>query len=111
MPRTHEIPTFLPQTVPVEFVTELTSYEVDEQGIDLTCVTARYQPEKHDYYGTTCETMLRPPVVGDPVKIRLDFCTQVPHMHINGALNAFKGGVLQIIQQFRPRESSSLPRR
>jgi len=75
MPTTHEIPTFLPETVPVEFVSALESYRVEGSAVLLTCAATRYRPQLHNYYGTTCETLFHPAEPGEPATIRLDFCT------------------------------------
>jgi alpha-D-xyloside xylohydrolase len=75
MLETHEIPRFLPQTVPVDFVAELADYSVDGQSITLQCATKRYRPELQNYYGTICETVLDEPEEGQPVTVQLDFCT------------------------------------
>ncbi len=75
MPNTHPIPTFLPETVPVEFISELTGFEVQGDSLLLRCAATRYRPQLHNYYGTRCETLFEPPQPGEAVAVRLDFCT------------------------------------
>jgi alpha-D-xyloside xylohydrolase len=75
MPETHEIPRFLSQTVPVEFVSELVSYAIEGQSVILHCATKHYHPELYNYYGTICETVHDEPESGQPVTIQLDFLT------------------------------------
>ncbi len=71
----YELPTFLGRTVPVEFASALTGYAVEGSSISLRCSTNLYEPEVHDYYGTRCETVFRPPTAGEEAVLRLDFET------------------------------------
>jgi hypothetical protein len=72
---TYELPTFLGETAPVELVAELLDYSVDAHSLTLRCATKRYALERHNYYGTVCETTFAPPEPGEPATVRLDFCT------------------------------------
>jgi len=75
MPKTHEIPTFLDETGPVELVSELQGVTVDGSIVFLQCATTHYRPQLHNFYGTRCEVIFQPGTPGQPVTIRLDFCT------------------------------------
>ena len=69
---TYELPTFLGETLPVELVSRLVSYEVAGSSVVLRCATDRYEPVLQDYYGTVAETVLTPPTQGEPATVRLD---------------------------------------
>lgn len=75
MPKTYELPTFLSETLPVEFISELE--DVHQQGnfVLLTCRAMRYEPQIHDFYGTKCEVVFEPAKPGARFAVRLDFCT------------------------------------
>jgi alpha-D-xyloside xylohydrolase len=75
MHEAYELPTFLGRTVPVEFAAGLASFSVEGNSAFLRCVTNRYEPQVHGYYGTRCETLLRPPTPGEEATLRLDFET------------------------------------
>jgi alpha-D-xyloside xylohydrolase len=75
MARRYEIPTFLGETLPVEFVARLERWEANGRSLTLHCAANRYRPELHDYYGTVCETVWDPPTPGVPVTVQIDFCT------------------------------------
>ena len=75
MTNTHELPTFLNETLPVELVSKLESVIQNDRSILLRCATTRYHPQIHNYYGTNVETNFQPGTAGKPVTIRLDFCT------------------------------------
>jgi alpha-D-xyloside xylohydrolase len=72
MSTTYELPTFLGETLPVELVSRLVSYEVDGSSVVLHCATDRYDPTRQDYFGTVAETVHTPPVEGQPATVRLD---------------------------------------
>ena len=69
---TYELPTFLGETLPVELVSRLLSYDVEGSSVVLRCATDRYTPTLQDYYGTVAETVHTPPVDGEPATVRLD---------------------------------------
>jgi alpha-D-xyloside xylohydrolase len=72
---TYELPTFLGETVPVDLVAELRDWQLSESGILLRCATLHMQPQLHNYYGTTCETLLTPPTPGKPLALQIDLLT------------------------------------
>jgi alpha-D-xyloside xylohydrolase len=76
LPKTYEIPTFLGQSVPVEMVARLQDVTANGSSVLLRCVTNRYEPHMHNYYGTCAETTFHPPETGTPATVQLDFCTQ-----------------------------------
>ena len=61
---TYELPTFLGETLPVELVSRLVSYDVEGSSVVLRCATDRYEPTLQDYYGTVAETVHAPPTTG-----------------------------------------------
>ena len=71
----YELPTFLVRSTPVELITELLDYQVHGNTVELSCAAARYEPELHNYYGTTCETVFQPAQPAESAVVRLDFCT------------------------------------
>jgi alpha-D-xyloside xylohydrolase len=75
MREAYELPAFLGRTVPVELAAELEGVAVEGSSVFLRCATGRYEPEVYGYYGTRCETLLRPPGPGTPAALRLDFET------------------------------------
>lgn len=75
MNQTYEIPTFLSETVPVQFIARLEGVQQQGSSVFLTCSTLRYQPQIHNFYGTRCEVTFQPGEPGDPIAMRLDFCT------------------------------------
>ncbi len=75
MAATYELPTFLPESVPVELVARLEGVEVDGSTVVLHCATSRFELYRYDYYGTVCETTFRPPTAGDPATVRVDVLT------------------------------------
>lgn len=74
--RTYELPTFLGESLPVELVARLSSYEVAGSSVVLTCATDRYEPVLQDYYGTVAETVQTPPTTGEPATVRLDLVAE-----------------------------------
>jgi len=70
-----DLPTFLGETKPVDLITHLESYQLDDQGISLRCGCQHHQLTRQEYYGTVCEVMFDPPTPVDPVRVRIDFCT------------------------------------
>jgi alpha-D-xyloside xylohydrolase len=73
---TYDLPTFLNEpSAPVELVSELESYALEDSSVILRCKTLRYTPVMQNYYGTLVETILQPPTPGTPAVIRLDFCS------------------------------------
>ena len=72
-PKPYDLPTFLGETVPVEFISQLKSYQLEGSALTLTCATEYHRPELHDYYGTICETTFTEPVAGRTITVRLDF--------------------------------------
>ena len=75
MSKTYEIPTFLSETVPVQFISRLEGVQQQGSSVLLTCSTLRYEPQIHNFYGTRCEVTFQPGEPGDPIAVRLDFCT------------------------------------
>ncbi|MCU0493214.1 MAG: DUF4968 domain-containing protein [Chloroflexaceae bacterium] len=75
MLQNYDLPTFLGVSVPVELVSELLDIKVEGNSVIMRCSTLRYEPELVNYYGTRCETVLRPPTTGQPATVRVDFCT------------------------------------
>lgn len=75
MPHSYPVPTYLPKTLPVEFVAELAGVVVDGHTVQLQCATNHYEPEIYNYYGTRCETVQHPATRGAPALVQLDFCT------------------------------------
>ncbi|MEO0563199.1 MAG: hypothetical protein AAF125_13915, partial [Chloroflexota bacterium] len=77
MPKpTYEIPRFLGDPpVPVELISEMTDFTVDDTGVSFTCRTDRHTPIVHNYYGSETETVWDAPTAGRPVAVRLDWCT------------------------------------
>jgi alpha-D-xyloside xylohydrolase len=71
----HEIPTFLEETMPVEMLARLESWQQDGRSLHLTVGTHYYKPVLYDYYGTTCETVWQAPGPGTAVSVQLDFLT------------------------------------
>jgi len=75
MRQTHELPTFLGETVPVELVAALLEAGLDGNSLLMRCALQRYEPTLHNYYGTLVETTFAPPRPGGEATVRLDFCT------------------------------------
>jgi len=75
MQRRFEIPTFLGETMPVEFVARLGEWSWDGRSLHLHCHTNHYRPVEYDYYGTVCETVWEPPQQGESVTVRIDVVT------------------------------------
>jgi len=75
MTYTHEIPTFLPESLPVELIASLE--DIQQRGISilLSCRASRYKPEMHNFYGTNCEVTFQAAEPGAAMAVRLDFCT------------------------------------
>jgi len=72
--KTFELPTFLGETVPVEFAARLREVRLEESALVMRCDT-HHEPVLHDYYGTVCETTFQPPQPGRPLTVRLDALT------------------------------------
>jgi len=58
--KTFELPTFLGETVPVEFAARLREVRLEESALVTVCDTHHHEPVLHDYYGTVCETTFQP---------------------------------------------------
>ena len=75
MLKAYDLPTFLGDTVPVDFITALESHTLTGPSLTLVCRTDHHTPELHNYYGTVCETTFKPPTRGRDVTVQLDFLT------------------------------------
>jgi alpha-D-xyloside xylohydrolase len=75
MTKTYEIPTFLSETVPVQFIARLEGVQQQGSSVLLACSTLRYEPQIHNFYGTRCEVTFQPGKPGDPIAVRFDFCS------------------------------------
>ena len=56
MSKTHELPTFLSESIPVELVSELRDFSVEGSTVTLRCASTRFEPQIQNYYGTNVET-------------------------------------------------------
>lgn len=78
MTHPYEQPTFLPQTQPVDLISQLKSYTLEGKRVLLTCAANHYQPAVYNFYGTHCEVTFNPPEAGEDICVAVDFCT--PHV-------------------------------
>jgi len=74
MTKTHELPTFLSETLPVELISELEEAHQQGNSVLLLCRAWRYEPQIHDFYGTKSEVVFEPAKPGARFAVRLDFC-------------------------------------
>jgi alpha-D-xyloside xylohydrolase len=73
--KTHEIDTFLNESKPVRLISQLDDYRLEGSAVILRCGSVIYTPERHNYYGTVCETVIDPPAPSAPVTVQIDFLT------------------------------------